>query len=172
MRIPGVFWRPLKWALVCVIILPIATVPGTTQTAIHISDVIGLTNQLAIRPQAGVGYSTNRTAVINSSGQIDGASGNLSDCIHVDGSSGPCVQGGGAPSTMIVDGEVLLGNVNGTNNAFTLNNSPSPVTSLHLFANGLRLEQGVDYSIAGNAITFKAGAIPGAGAILQADYRH
>ncbi len=161
--------------MACVLILPIVRVPGTTQTTIQISDVVGLTNQLLIRPQEGAGYGVNRAAVIDASGEIDAAAGNLTDCVRVDGSSGPCggaATSGSTPSITIVDGEIPLGSVDGTNNVFTLNNSPSPTTSLHVFVNGLRLEQGVDYSISGNTITFMSGAIPPAGSILQADYRY
>ncbi len=56
--------------------------PPPVTTAIQISDVTGLENQLALRPQDGVGFTLGRAAVINSSGQIDGASGNLSDCVQ------------------------------------------------------------------------------------------
>ena len=41
-------------------------------------------------PHEGAGYSIGRTAIINSSGQIDAAAGNLGDCMHVDGTSGAC----------------------------------------------------------------------------------
>ena len=46
-----------------------------TGSPIEISDVVGLENELALLPQEGVGFVVGRTAVINSSGQIDGAGG-------------------------------------------------------------------------------------------------
>src|SRR5271166_2898593 len=64
--------------------------PPPLITPVQISDVVGLQNELAIRPMKGVGFAIGRTAIINQAGQIDGAAGNLSDCVSVDGSSGPC----------------------------------------------------------------------------------
>src|SRR5579871_6773261 len=88
--------------------------PPPVTTAVQISDVTGLVNQLAIRPQTGVGFTAGRAAVINSSGQIDGATGNLSDCVRVDGSSGPCGPGsGGGVLPSFSDSEVPSGAVNG-----------------------------------------------------------
>jgi len=69
--------------------------PPPVTTPVQISDVVGLQNELAVRPMEGVGFSPGRSAVINSAGQIDGAAGNLSDCVRVDGSSGPCGGGSG-----------------------------------------------------------------------------
>ena len=125
--------------------------PLPITTAIQISDVTGLENQLILRPQAGVGFTLGRAAVINSSGQIDGASGNLSDCVRVDGSSGPC--GGGSGSGILPsfsDGEIPSGAINGSNTIFTLAFAPSPVGSLDLYLNGLLMKQGVDYTLSGN----------------------
>ena len=96
--------------------------PAQLTSAIQISDVTGLVNQLALRPQEGVGYSIGRAAVINASGQLDGAVGNLSDCVRVDGSSGSCGGGGegGGILPLFSDSEVPAGTVNGANTAFTL----------------------------------------------------
>ena len=80
-------------------------------SSIQISDVTGLEIELSIRPLEEVGSAIGRTAVINDSGQIDGAVGNLSDCVHVDGSSGPCGSGGGLiPSYS--DAEAPSGSIN------------------------------------------------------------
>lgn len=64
--------------------------PAPLDTPVQISDVTGLTNALSLAAQKGAGYTLGRTAIINDSGQIDGASGDLSDCMHVDGTAGPC----------------------------------------------------------------------------------
>ena len=95
--------------------------------------------------------------MIDATGAIDAAAGNLSDCLHVDGTSGPCASGS---STTFIDGEVPAGTINGTNAAFTLANVPNPSTSLALFRNGLLLTQGGDYTLSSNAITFQTGALP------------
>jgi hypothetical protein len=138
--------------------------------------VTGLANALAVRPTEGAGYSIGRTAIINPSGQIDAASGNLGDCMHVDGSSGACGTAGSGGSGGILplfsDAETPGGTLNGINAAFTLLFAPSPVNSLILFRNGLLQTHGFDFSQAGNLITFLAGSIPQAGDELTASYRY
>lgn len=145
---------------------------GITSSPVQISDVVGLTNALSIIPQKGVGYALGRAAVINTSGQIDGAAGNLGDCVRVDGSSGPCGGGGGGILPLYSDGEVPSGAINGLNTTFTLANSPSPSTSLQLYLNGLLMEQGLDYTISGSTITFALPSTPQAGDLLLATYRY
>ena len=138
-----------------------------TQSPIQESDVVGLTGDLGLRPVKGPGYSAGRTALINSSGQLEAVIGNPSDCVMVDGSSGPC--GGGAPQ--FVDGEVPGGTLDGVNATFTLANAPSPPTSLALFRNGVVQQPGVDYTLTGSTVQFLAGATPQPGDTLTAWYR-
>jgi len=71
------------------------------------------------------------------------------------------------------DEEVPAGTPNGTLASFTLAHTPNPSTSLKVYHNGLRMQQGTsaDYTLSGNTITFLAGAIPETGAVLVADYR-
>src|SRR5712675_1549777 len=64
-------------------------------TAIQESDVTGLVQDLVVRPVKGPGYTNSHTAIINDTGGIDGAVGSPTDCVHVDGTSGPCGSGGG-----------------------------------------------------------------------------
>jgi hypothetical protein len=72
-------------------------------TLIPISDVIGLQTALNLLLSAGPGFGLTRTAVINASGSIDGAIGNLTDCVHVDGTSGTCgASGTGRPDSSIL----------------------------------------------------------------------
>jgi hypothetical protein len=120
-----------------------------------------------VRPPIGTGFGISRSAVIDATGAIDAAAGNPSDCLHVDGSSGPC----SSVSTTFIDAEVPAGAVNGTNTQFTLANVPNPSTSLALFRNGLLQRQGGDYTLSGNAIVFLTGAVPQANDILAAFYR-
>ena len=150
--------------------------PAPATAPIQIGDVTGLANALAVRPSAGAGFSIGRTAIINTSGQIDAAAGNLGDCIHVDGSSGPCVTGTGGGSGGILplyaDAETPGGTLNGINTTFTTLFAPSPANSLILFRNGLLQTHGFDFSQSGNVVTFLAGSIPQAGDELTASYRY
>ena len=79
----------------------------------------------------------------------------------------PCV-----PS--IVDGEVPQGAIDGVNRIFTLANAPSPVGSLHLYRNGIRLMVTRDYYLKGATVTTCAQKIctPAPGDLIQADYRY
>lgn len=145
--------------------------PPPVTSPVQISDVVGLSNALALTTQKGIGFAIGRAAVINSSGQIDGASGALSDCVRVDGSSGPCGNGGGLTPSFS-DGETPSGAVNGSNAVFTLAFAPSPAASLELYLNGLRMESGQDYSLSGNTITFFLASTPQTGDLLLANYRY
>ncbi len=150
--------------------------PAASTAPIQISDVTGLANALAVRPTEGAGYGIGRTAIINSSGQIDAAAGNLGDCMHVDGSSGACGTSGSGGSGGVLplysDAETPGGTLNGINTAFTLLFAPSPVNSLILFRNGLLQTHGFDFSLAGNVITFLSGSLPQATDVLSASYRY
>lgn len=143
-----------------------------TSQPIQISDVVGLTNALALVPQKGVGYALGRAAVIDTSGQIDGAAGNLGDCVRVDGSSGPCGGNSGGVLPLYSDAEVPSGAINGLNTTFTLANTPSPASSLLLYVNGLLMDQGLDYVISGATITFALSSVPQTGDVLLASYRY
>jgi hypothetical protein len=145
--------------------------PPPVLTPVQIGDVVGLSNELGVRPMKGVGFGIGRTAVINQAGQIDAASGNLGDCVRVDGSSGPCGSGGGAGGGSFADAETPAGTVNGSNATFTLASAPSPAGSLELYRNGLFQRQGVDYQISTNTITFFLASVPKLGDLLVANYR-
>ena len=144
--------------------------PDSLNTPILISDVTGLVTQLSLLVPKGASYTPGRAAVINSSAQIDAAGGNSTDCLHVDGSSGSCGTGsGGGPG--FVDAEIPAGVLDGLNTTFTLNNIPSPPSSLALFSNGVLMKQGTDYSVTGNAISFFTSSAPHPGDSLLAYYR-
>ena len=144
--------------------------PQPVLAPVQISDVVGLTNELLVRPMKGVGFGIGRTAVINQAGQLDAASGNLGDCVRVDGSSGPCGGGGGVGASF-ADAEIPSGTVNGLNAVFTLASTPSPAGSLALYRNGLLMRQGTDYQISLNVVTFFLASIPKSGDTLVASYR-
>jgi hypothetical protein len=137
-------------------------------TQIQESDVLGLVADLTARAVKGPGFSNSRTAIINDTGQIEGAVGAATDCMHVDGSAGPC----GGSAFNFVDGESPGGVVDGSNLSFTLANTPLPPTSLHLFRNGLMQKLGFDYTFSGVTILFVTAATPQPGDTILAEYRH
>lgn len=157
--------------------------PGSTE--IPISDVIGLTQELELRAVTGTSYVPGRAAIINSAGQIDGAQGNPYDCIHVDGSSGPCDtsatgqgtgpsagSGTGTVGGNFADNEVPQGNLDGQNRVFSLVQAPNPPQSLHIYYNGLRLTSGVDYGVSGAQFIWLRSYAPLSTDSLVTDYRY
>lgn len=131
------------------------------------SQVTALIGDLAARPIKGPAFAAGRTAVVDGSGLVESATGNSTDCVHVDGSSGAC--GVGAPT--FVDGDLPTGIVDGSNGAFTLAAVPAPSTSLSVYRNGVLQKPSLDYTAAGNSIQFLAGATPQPGDTLLAGYR-
>lgn len=77
----------------------------------------------------------------------------------------------GLSSANFVDNETPAGTINGSNTAFTLAFTPSPLASLQLFYNGQLQDVGVgnDFTISGNAITMLFA--PSTGSKLRAWYR-
>jgi hypothetical protein len=74
-------------------------------------------------------------------------------------------------TAVFVDSETPAGSINGTNLAFSLANPPAPSSSLSLYRNGLTLRQGIDYTLAGSAITFTSASLPQTGDLVMAYYR-
>jgi hypothetical protein len=137
-------------------------------TTIPITDVVGLSNQLTLRPMIGPAFADSRAAVINATGGIDAAAGSLSDCVHVDGTSASCVSSVTSP---FVDAEIPAGTINGTNTNFTLASTPVPTSSVDVWRNGSLLHAGVDFTVSGNAITFVGSATPQMGDTILVSYR-
>lgn len=146
---------------------PVVNPPGTTQ--LGISDITGLSTELSARPTKGTGYVNSRAAIINSSGALEGASGTATDCVHVDGTSGPCGTTAAVPG--FVDAETPSGPVNGANDTFRTVNVPSPAASLLLYRNGILQKAGVDYNLIANVVTFTPVSLPQPGDIVFASYR-
>jgi hypothetical protein len=147
----------------------VSAVGGTAagnSTPIVESAVINLVSDLAQRPVKGPGFGTGSVAVINQSGQIETAVGDVGECVYVDGTAGPC----GSQGSQFFDAEIPGGIVDGTNNTFTLANPPSG-TSLALFRNGLYMLNNFDYTLSGQTITFVAGGVPQPADTLVASYR-
>ena len=144
--------------------------PGAQGVSVQITDVVGLQGALNLRPSQGTGFAVSRAAVINAMGALDGALGNVSDCLHVDGTSGACGTGGAA-GAVFVDAEIPSGTMDGVNAAFSLVSAPNPASSLAIYRNGMLLKQNLDYTLSSNSIIFQSGAVPKAADTLLADYR-
>lgn len=150
--------------------VPMPTVSGndTGSGPVPESEVTGLVADLSARPVKGPAFAPGAVATVNSLGTIDSVAGNPADCVHVDGSSGPC----GTAQPAFMDGDLPAGVVDGSNNSFTLSAVPNPVGSLSLYRNGLLQEPGTDYSVMNsNVVQFTAGNIPQPGDTLLANYR-
>ncbi|MGH9720823.1 MAG: hypothetical protein ACRD8O_11470 [Bryobacteraceae bacterium] len=139
-------------------------------TLIQQSDVVGLVDDLATRPLKGPAFGNSRAAVINDSGQLEGATGSLSDCLRVDGTSGECGSSSGV-GFGFVDAEAPSGAIDGVNASFTLADTPNPAGSLSLYRNGLRLKPALEYTLSGTTLTFVTAAIPQTGDVVLAYYR-
>jgi len=144
-------------------------VQASSQTPIPESAVTGLTSDLSLRQVKGPGFNTGSVAMINSTGGIDAVVGNPSDCVFVNGTSGPCGTGGGV---LYSDGEIPGGTMDGVNATFTLANAPNPAPSLELFRNGIEQQAAADYTpLTGSTVQFLSGAVPQPGDTLLAWYR-
>ena len=139
----------------------------TAGATIQESDVVGLISDLGARPLKGPGYAAGRVAFVNPTGAIETVTGAPTDCVRVDGSSGPC--GGTQPS--FVDSDSPAGLVDGANTTFTLSGVPSPAASLTVYRNGMLQKVGQDFTLSGNQIQFVAAAAPQAGDTLVASFR-
>jgi hypothetical protein len=144
--------------------------PPVQLSSVQMSDVLGLQAALNLRLVQGTGFQSSRAAVINVTGAVDAAVGNLSDCLHVDGTSGACGSGSGS-NAGFVDGEIPAGTLDGVNAAFTLVTTPSPPSSLTLFRNGMLLKQNLDYTLSSSSLIFQSGSVPRAADSLLAYYR-
>jgi hypothetical protein len=140
---------------------------GGASTPAQETDIVGLIADLGARPLKGPGYAAGRVAVVNPLGALESVTGSATDCVRVDGSSGPC--GGLQPS--FVDGDSPNGLVDGSNTSFTLSAVPDPASSLAVYRNGVLQKTGQDYTLTGSTIQFVAAAAPQPGDTLLAGYR-
>ncbi len=144
--------------------------PPGQDTQILETDVLGLVDDLAARPLKGPGFAPSRMAYIDESGELEAVLGDLTDCVRVDGTAGPCdLVASSGPG--FVDAESPAGVIDGANTTFLLNEVPSPSSSLALFRNGVLQKDGLDYTIVNNVIEFGSVSIPQIGDILTASYR-
>jgi hypothetical protein len=161
--------RPLRLRDIRVASNSSSTAAPDTLTSVQESDVVGLIADLGSRPLKGSGFAAGRVAMVNSSGMLDAVTGASADCVHVDGTSGPCGDPNSAPA--FVDGDSPAGIVDGANANFTLTATPSPASSLAVYRNGLLQKIAQDYTFSGRTVAFVAGAVPQPGDTLLASYR-
>jgi len=140
---------------------------GGVTVPIPETDVTGLIADLASRPMKGAGFAAGAVALVDALGVLESATGNATDCVHVDGSSGAC----GDATASFVDAAALSGIVDGSNTSFSLASAPNPVASLAIYRNGVLDTAGVDYTVSGSSIQFLTGSTPQPGDTLLASYR-
>lgn len=138
----------------------------TVGTPIAESGVTGLVADLAARPIEGAGYGPG-TVYVDATGALEAVTGNDTDCVFVNGTSGPC----GSTVPGYTDAATPAGTVDGTNGVFILPSAPAPTSSLALYRNGLLQAQGNDYTLSSATIVFATASIPQPGDILSASYR-
>ncbi|MGD0771229.1 MAG: hypothetical protein ABSC05_00245 [Candidatus Solibacter sp.] len=139
----------------------------TTSPTVEESDIVGLISDLGARPLKGPAYAVGRVALVDSTGALVSVTGASTDCVHVDGTSGPC--GGTQPG--FLDGDTPAGVVDGANTAFTLSAVPNPAASLTVYRNGVLQQPGQDFTLSGNQIQFVTASAPQPGDTLVASYR-
>ena len=143
-------------------------VPPPAATEIQESDVVGLIDDLAIRPLMGPGFAPSRAVYISETGMLEAVQGNLDDCVRVDGTAGPC---GSDAGPGFVDAEIPDGLIDGSNADFTLADVPSPPSSLTLYRNGVLQKEGVDFVLTDNVVSFLTASVPQLEDILVCSYR-
>ena len=142
--------------------------PGDTgSNPIPESSVVGLIADLGSRPPKGAGYAAGSVAIVDPTGLLASVTGVASDCVHVDGSSGPC----GSADLAFVDSQALTGIVDGANNLFGLSAAPDPASSLAVYRNGILQKTVQDFTLTGSTIQFPAAATPQPGDTLLASFR-
>jgi uncharacterized protein YoxC len=111
----------------------------------------------------GVDYTLNGSAIAFSAAAVPQTSDILLAYYRIPGSGA---------ATNFTDNETPGGAINGVNLTFTLASAPNPAGSLRLFRNGLLMDPGGDYTLAGSSITFAAASTPQTGDSLAAYYRY
>lgn len=102
------------------------------------------------------------------------ATGTSGQCFISNGSSAdPTWQACPSSGGTAVWFEIPTGLINSSNLVYTLANTPSPTSSLQVFANGLQKNAGGnDYTLSTNTVTFVSGAILHTGDSLWVHYTH
>lgn len=153
--------------------LPIALneVTGLTSSLSTINNALATINSTLSGVSTAV--NTNTSALATLTTNVNGIGSNVASLSNTVAGLQSTVNQITSTSVTVafVDGEVPSGAVNGNNTVFTLSQTPSPTTSLEVYLNGLMEQGGVDYTLAGNTITFSAKETPATGDVIQAYYR-
>ena len=155
-----------------------ATTTEKTYTLPDFSTTILTTHDAVTVPQGGTGLATltvhNVLLGEGSSNVGFAAPGSTSGYVLTSNgaSADPSFQANAA-AINFADDEAPSGTINGSNDTFTLAQTPSPAGSLELFKNGQLMQAGgADYTLTTNSIVFVSGAIPATGDVLFAFYRY
>lgn len=76
-------------ALIVLLIVAAVQLGGQAYRS-EIAGVPGLPDELAARPRKGAGYAPSRAIKSNAAGELEAVTGTLTNCVLVDGTSGPC----------------------------------------------------------------------------------
>ena len=143
----------------------VGTAPPPIST-IGISDIIGLEDELSVRPSKTARFLPSRAAVIDSMGGLAAAIGDPGDCVRVDGSAGPCGTGsstvgaGSAP-------QIICSGIGSKTSSTTTQTLATCSVAAGLLQAGDRVEIRFDYSHEGGATPFSTQVQWGASAVLS-----
>lgn len=153
---------------------------GSAMTAAELSGDVTTSgsNAVTVAKVNGTSVTTNSAAdqVILTTGSATGVWKSVPDCPTGALNFTASTHTIGCASVLtgsFADNETPTGTINGSNDTFTLDNTPSPAASLTCTKNGLgTLAGGADYTLSTATITFVAGAIPQTGDPLRCSYRY
>lgn len=140
-------------------LLPMKTVKGLTELVKHVATL-----------PTHSGDSSNPISLLQSGVLVKSSAAKINftgaTLTQVGDTTNVTITGGGGVT--FVDNLTPTGTINGSNGIFTIPNNPG--TSLHLYLNGLRLTNLVDYTISVSTITMTT--IPFPGDVLICDYHY
>ena len=140
-------------------LLPMKTVKGLTELVKHVATL-----------PTHSGDSSNAISLLQSGVLVKSSAAKINftgaTLTQVGDTTNVTITGGGGVT--FVDNLTPTGTINGSNGIFTIPNNPG--TSLHLYLNGLRLTNLVDYTISVSTITMTT--IPFPGDVLICDYHY
>ena len=148
-----------------------SSVSGLTSTVNGVtSTVSGLSNTVAAHATSIGTLTTNMGTVNSNVAALTTSLTNLTNIVSGLSATVNALSTVGS-SALYADAQLPAGTLDGTNVTFTLASTPSPVSSLGLYRNGLLQAPAVDFTLSGAVVTFLTGSTPKVGDILQAFYR-
>lgn len=154
------------------------TVSGISSTVTGLSNTVnGMTSTISGLSTTVASNSSSLTSLTNNVGSVSGTVSGLSTSLTnltntVNGLTATVnTLTTSGSSAVFVDSQSPSGAIDGNNTVFNLASSPSPVSSLALYRNGLLQASGVDYTLSGAVVTFLSGSTPKPSDVLQVFYR-